>query len=200
MGNKLSQEEVRSRVKDFFIQDVELISNYIGKRHNIKLRCNNCGTEWGTVASNVIYSSRTGHKCPHCRQKRMDELTKVVLQCAYCGKEFVRAKRLLYKSRSGYFYCCQEHCNRHRQVLREEKGEFDDSKNYRRRAFSNFPPRCAVCHWVEDERILEVHHKDSDRNNNKVENLIILCPNCHRKITLGYYWLDESQGVCLRSV
>lgn len=45
MGFKLSQEEVCLRVKDFFIQDVELISNYTNKRNNVKLRCNDCGTE-----------------------------------------------------------------------------------------------------------------------------------------------------------
>ena len=26
---------------------------------------------------------------------------------------------------------------------------------------------------------LEVHHKDGDNTNNKLENLQLLCPNCH---------------------
>jgi len=55
----------------------------------------------------------------------------------------------------------------------------------------NLLHKCAVCGWAEDERILEVHHKDEDRSNNALDNLIILCPTCHRKITLGYYKLTE---------
>lgn len=71
-----------------------------------------------------------------------------------------------------------------------ESGEWDDSSNYRLRAMSNLPHRCMVCGWDEDERILEVHHINENRQNNELENLVILCPTCHRKITLGYYSLD----------
>ena len=199
MGNRLSQEEVRSRVKDFFIQDVELISDYTGKRNSVKLRCNDCEAEWETTAGNVIQPSATGHQCPKCYQKKINEQIKVV-QCAYCGKELVRTKRLIDRNQSGLFYCSRDHGNKHKNAIREENGEFDNSKSYRKRAFSHYPHQCATCHWDEDERILEVHHKDSDRNNNRVENLIILCPTCHRKITLGHYWLDESQEPCLKLV
>lgn len=164
------------------------------------MRCNDCGAEWETTAANVIQPSPTGHQCPRCRQRVIDEQTKVIVHCAYCGKKLVRAKRLVDKNKSGYFYCSRDHGNKHKNILREENGEFDNSKSYRKRAFSHYSPQCTICHWDEDERILEVHHKDSNRNNNKVENLIILCPNCHRKITLGYYWLDESKEVCLRPV
>ena len=48
-----------------------------------------------------------------------------------------------------------------------------------------------VCGWDEDERILEVHHLDENREHNDISNLSILCPTCHRKITLGYYVLTN---------
>ena len=28
---------------------------------------------------------------------------------------------------------------------------------------------------------LDIHHKDENRQNNNIDNLIMLCPNCHRK-------------------
>jgi predicted HNH restriction endonuclease len=37
---------------------------------------------------------------------------------------------------------------------------------------------CVLCK-VSDKRILAVHHKDNNRKNNKVENLVWLCHNCH---------------------
>ena len=38
--------------------------------------------------------------------------------------------------------------------------------------------KCVKC-GDNDSRILAVHHIDKDRENNKKENLIYLCMNCH---------------------
>ena len=65
--------------------------------------------------------------------------------------------------------------------------------DYRKIAFNDYEHKCAVCGWNEDERILEVHHIDSNRENNEIDNLIILCPTCHRKITLHYYKLIDRE-------
>ncbi len=39
---------------------------------------------------------------------------------------------------------------------------------------------CQRCGLREPE-ILHVHHLDGNRKNNRDENLIVLCPNCHMK-------------------
>lgn len=38
---------------------------------------------------------------------------------------------------------------------------------------------CGLTHWLGNPIVLEVHHKDGDRLNNVLENLQLLCPNCH---------------------
>lgn len=50
--------------------------------------------------------------------------------------------------------------------------------NYRAIAFRNHLHVCNRCGY-SDMRILVAHHKDRDRKNNEVDNLEILCPNCH---------------------
>ncbi|MBA3462410.1 MAG: HNH endonuclease [Deltaproteobacteria bacterium] len=44
-------------------------------------------------------------------------------------------------------------------------------------------PCCELCGWCErapDGRIpVELDHKNGDRNDNRLENLRVLCPNCH---------------------
>ena len=44
-------------------------------------------------------------------------------------------------------------------------------------------PKCEMCGWAEaseDGRIpLELDHINGDHNDNRIENLRILCPNCH---------------------
>ena len=44
-------------------------------------------------------------------------------------------------------------------------------------------PQCEICNWSqisEDGRVpLELDHINGDRHDNRLENLRILCPNCH---------------------
>jgi len=42
--------------------------------------------------------------------------------------------------------------------------------------------KCENCNlesWLDCPMPLELHHKDGDRKNNRLENLALLCPNCH---------------------
>jgi hypothetical protein len=45
------------------------------------------------------------------------------------------------------------------------------------------PAHCELCGWAQrapDGRLpLELDHINGDRNDNRIENLRILCPNCH---------------------
>lgn len=183
MGKSLTLEEVNRKLVDTFIQKVEALE-YINKRSPVTLHCLECNYIWNAPASTVLYGEN--HKCPKC-----SEVVKVKLKCAYCGKEFERYVSRLKDNKSGYYYCSKKCGNRHKNKLRAENGEWDNSLNYRLKAFEKLPHYCAVCHWNEDERILEVHHKDENRANNSLDNLCILCPICHRKITLKYYKLTS---------
>ncbi len=51
--------------------------------------------------------------------------------------------------------------------------------NYRKLAFGHYPPICAFCGLGIPE-VLEVAHVDGDRSNNDIDNLVILCPTCHK--------------------
>ncbi len=55
---------------------------------------------------------------------------------------------------------------------------YGTSGDYRTVAFSNLVSECNRCGF-SDIRALEVHHIDRDRSNNKLNNLEILCANCH---------------------
>jgi 5-methylcytosine-specific restriction endonuclease McrA len=43
-------------------------------------------------------------------------------------------------------------------------------------------PECEVCKisiWQNKPLPLELHHVDGNRHNHAIENLMLLCPNCH---------------------
>jgi len=50
---------------------------------------------------------------------------------------------------------------------------------YRRVAFENLPNVCEACGSQEK---LRVHHKNKNRQDNRIENLMIVCKSCHNKI------------------
>lgn len=39
--------------------------------------------------------------------------------------------------------------------------------------------KCNLREWFQQPTPLELHHIDGDRKNNQLENLSLLCPNCH---------------------
>lgn len=39
--------------------------------------------------------------------------------------------------------------------------------------------QCGITNWNKKELVFQLHHKDGNHKNNKLENLILLCPNCH---------------------
>jgi len=49
---------------------------------------------------------------------------------------------------------------------------------YARKAYKEYAYRCNKC-GIIDKRVLLVHHKDKNRYNNNIENLEVLCWNCH---------------------
>ena len=187
MPKKLTQEEFEERLKNYTNDTVELITPYVNKRTKVIIKCKKCGYEWEKSPQGLCPSSQYNFEgCPQCNH----ENSFIEYKCDYCGKIFKRQRKDFKYSESGFHYCSKECGNRHKNQLRKEAGEWDNSLNYRLRAFEVYPHECLCCGWDEDDRILEVHHIDEDHKNNDINNLCILCPICHRKITLGYYYLD----------
>lgn len=50
---------------------------------------------------------------------------------------------------------------------------------YNRIAKENLIQKCVLCLKTQQ---LEIHHKDLDRKNNQLSNIVILCKSCHTKI------------------
>lgn len=57
-----------------------------------------------------------------------------------------------------------------------------------------FPNECLRCHlsiWLGEPIPLELEHKDGNHQNNNLDNLEILCPNCHAQTP---YYRGKNKG------
>src|SRR6478735_704407 len=111
--------------------------------------------------------------------------------CAHCGNEFFRRSAHLQNSKSGMFFCnrkCKEDSQSYGgkldQIIPNRRG---GKYTYRKRALGNLGKECAKCGYGKDQRMLDVDHIDSDRDNAHISNLQVLCVWCHalktRKVT-----------------
>ena len=203
---KLTLKDISNKVYENSLETCEYISGYVDKTSTITVKCLIHNYEFQTKFENVRNNQRKHHHiCPLCKKQDLeDKSVKIEYECAYCRQKFMRVPSKLSseRSKSGLFFCCREHKDLAQRI--ESGLEFEKirpshygttEKDYRAKAFRFYENKCAVCSWDEDIDILEVHHIDENRNNNDIENLKILCPICHRKITSHKYLLQDNEIV-----
>lgn len=177
-------------------------SEYLGYNKPIAVNCTKHNQQFLIVAERLLKfyqdSGSILEGCSECKKEFRDK-NRITVPCAYCGKPIERPKSWLNETKSGLAFCCVEHKHK-AQTLEFGLSEihpdhYGKSKDYRAIAFKLYKPECVVCGWKEDIRILEVHHRDLDHNNNDGDNLAILCPICHAKISRCLYMLVEDELV-----
>lgn len=88
----------------------------------------------------------------------------------FTGKAHLRGKNHTYRLRSLkeiLVYGKIENTHTLRKRLLKEKIKESKCEN------------CTLDEWLGKPISLELHHVDGDRRNNRLENLKLLCPNCH---------------------
>lgn len=169
-----------------------IIDGYGKTREAVKIDCDNCGKEF-LKAKRFMGKSKRNFCSPRCLNESHKK-ERVFVNCFYCGKEKKITEYRFKITKTKKFFCNKKH----QQLAQFSHNGIDYHCNYkdglssyRDVAFRAFSHKCELCSYEEDLRILEVHHIDHNRSNNKPENLMILCPNCHAKITHGFYILID---------
>lgn len=109
------------------------------------------------------------------------------MPCIVCGKPVLSG---LNKK------TCSRGCaNRHRAGIQYKINRPRDKVKSRQalkiRLIKERGKSCEQCNYNKYE-ILQVHHKNKDKNNNSINNLELLCPNCHyEKHYLEKSWLKN---------
>ena len=116
----------------------------------------------------------------YCRSKAQFNGRNV--KCFVCNKEIYRSDEQLRSSKSGKYFCnkkCQTLWRN--SIYIEDRGSnwINGSCSYRKMMQRrDLIDSCVLCK-VSDKRVLVIHHRDHDRKNNNISNLVCVCLNCH---------------------
>lgn len=111
------------------------------------------------------------------------------VSCIHCGKTFT-----MHNGSTGKY--CSNKCqaeHQHEEYIKKWKdgddvksvrGALSISKHIRRYIMAKNECRCETCGWgmvnpYTGTVPLHIHHIDGDYKNNREDNLMLLCPNCH---------------------
>jgi stalled ribosome alternative rescue factor ArfA len=116
---------------------------------------------------------------------RYKDVKKIKTKCAYCKQVIIRNPSR-HRAKSGLCFCSKQ-CKNEGQKIKNNiqdvwpshYGLANGFHSYRKLALSHYEKKCAKCGYKKITDILQVHHIDHNRSNNDINNLQILCPNCH---------------------
>jgi YHS domain-containing protein len=150
-------------------------------RDKLPIKCKNCHNKFYTTKNNVqkVLSKKHGIKLDFCSTKcsGLFKRKKIKINCSQCHKKIEVLPSQLKKSKHGKNFC-NKSCaaifnNEHRILNRPNKS------CYRKQALKKLTNECLMCGYKKHIPVLQIHHKDKDRTNNKISNLEVLCPTCH---------------------
>jgi len=109
-------------------------------------------------------------------------------ECFTCGNKVYRTLSIVKKSKSQKFFCSKS-CQtiwRNKEYVGTKHARWNGGDSTYRKIIedSGIEQICKNCGTV-DKRVFAVHHVDQNHSNNKLENLVWLCHNCHHLIHYG---------------
>ena len=168
---------------------LEKLADY-KSRDLIPLECKQCHQTFYRSKNDVqkVLKQNVSLTLDFCSNRCMYDGKKktVTTTCAQCGKLVITLPCRITRTKNKLSFCnmtcAAVYNNRHRILARPNE------TCYRDFALKNLPNRCVICGYDKYLSVLQVHHKDKNRKNNRLENLEILCPTHHEELHL----LDKS--------
>lgn len=151
----------------------------------MKIVCEECGKVFDKKPSQIKIINDKGqkHYCSkECQYKGMNK--KIECICKECNSTIFKTPKEIDNSKSGFVFCNKSCSAKYNNSLRKKEnnpnwkgGKF----SYRKRSFEHYDEKCTICGF-DKINALEIHHIDKNKDNSELDNLIVVCANCHRLI------------------
>ena len=166
----------------------------------------------GYKSSTYYNSKKSKFQCKECNIEFEDLIERGRVFCSQsCNAKFNNRKRK-YKYKSKCIFCnkeikskkyCSKECqfNNDRNIIFDKIENGDTSlyeKNYKKYLIHKHGESCMECGWSERNKKtgkvpIQLEHIDGHSENNKLDNLKLLCPNCH-SLTETFGALNKGNG------
>jgi len=145
-----------------------------------QIKCTNCSVTFFKRTS-LIKKSKNHFCCQSCNAKYQNrnkvKQVKTERICKFCNNN-IQKQRGVYCSRN----CYKEHMKTKR-IERLEDNEIKTNFTLKRALKHLGFNVCKVCglseEWEGKKLVLQLDHIDGNPNNNSIDNVRLLCPNCH---------------------
>jgi hypothetical protein len=142
------------------------------------MACMNCGKSF-----TIEYKFRKQRKFCSIACGIRYRAPRITLTCAQCGNSFDRAPSDTKRSKSKLHFCsrsCKTQAQRIGGIKEIQPEHYGTGLSYyRSMAIRAYGAQCRDCGYNQDTRMLDVDHINSNRSNNQLDNLQVLCIWCH---------------------
>lgn len=123
---------------------------------------------------------------------------KYLYNCKNCKEDFEVDKREASKIRKYCSHKCHKEFEEKIRYTKIENNEIVSNKSVKSYLIKKYGEKCMDCGWCEIHKLtkkvpIELEHIDGNSENNNLENLKLLCPNCH-SLTITYKALNKGNG------
>jgi hypothetical protein len=155
----------------------------------VKVVCSQCGLAFDRLKKQQDFAVKEGTKKFLCSRKcqSASQRNGKYVPCSVCGKQVYKNLSRLGYSDSGLMFCSKSCANGFNNEQRSGENHplwTNGLGSYRDRALKHYGANCTICGY-SIEAVLEVHHRDGNREHNSIENLDVLCPTHHEEFEVG---------------
>lgn len=100
--------------------------------------------------------------------------------------DYVGCDKVYNTYHAGKKFCCRQcafdqkmYDTAQRWLVDGDKPHPRTIRMYLTRTYGNKCSCCGITEWQNKRVVFEIEHKDGNSENNELENLCLLCPNCH---------------------
>lgn len=119
----------------------------------------------------------------NCQSQHKRKNSKIIIvNCDCCDKRISKNRSQQRNSKTGLFFC--NNLCKNKFLAQNRRWQKDDVNSHRQRQnilYDKVKCTCQQCGYNKNKKMLDIHHYDHNHQNNKCDNLRVLCVWCHTK-------------------